>query len=841
MINFGNLLNEFDDKLPIIPKEIFESNIRSSKFSYLRGDQEKMLEEWYQNRNIKDTIIKMNTGGGKTTLGLLQLQSSLNEGIGPALYLSLDNQLIHQVLEDATNLGIKCVEIMADNSLPSDFLNGEAILVTTFQKLFNARSIFGIHGDTSKVAIDIGCLVIDDAHSALQKAKEAFTLKIPKESLNYNILLDNFKDSLFSQAMGSTNDILNGNDKYGILMVPYWSWLEKVPNIIKEINKDDDAIKYKWKLIRNHLEQCVVLVSYDLIEISPHCLPIHTIYSFNNAKRRIFMSATLNDDSSLIKDFGVDENSVLSPIQTNTFSDVGEKLIIAPSNVDSNISNLNWIKVLSEAKNFNIVSIVSSDAKSRMWTDNGFIKPFPSNINDILSKLNDHQGNHVVLSNRYDGIDLAEHTCRILVLDDLPQSSSLFERFAMFSRPNSKMMLMNQAQRIEQGLGRAVRSVNDYSVIFLLGKDLVSRVSNKQFQNFMSPQTVNQIKLGSKVVDLIKNSSQTSPDIIDSIKAIKAATNQVLNRDPNWIQLHKKQISTSKIIQTDKSLINSSIIELKAFKEAISGQYLQASMTIRENLSILSNSSTIDEGWFLQLAASYLYKADSSKAMELQLNAHNKNSYLLKPPHGVMYKKLTTKSSVQANKVKNYISNFTEPNAVILSINSILENLIFKPDSSAIFEKALFEIGNCLGFESQQPEKEFSIGPDVLWNLYDDEYLVIEAKNEVKLSRNKVYKSETEQISESTNWFIREYPDKIFTPLLIHPVNILDKQAIGPHNLKILNTDNLNEFKNSVKGFFGKIAIKPLDQWDAKELTAELKNYNLNKDSLKKYFSKVVY
>ncbi|MFJ8459741.1 hypothetical protein ACIQ57_11500 [Lysinibacillus xylanilyticus] len=44
MIDFGELLNKYDDDLPIFPKEIFESSIRQAKFSYLRGDQEKVLE-----------------------------------------------------------------------------------------------------------------------------------------------------------------------------------------------------------------------------------------------------------------------------------------------------------------------------------------------------------------------------------------------------------------------------------------------------------------------------------------------------------------------------------------------------------------------------------------------------------------------------------------------------------------------------------------------------------------------------------------------------------------------------------------------------------------------------
>lgn len=431
MINFEDLLDEFDNNTPVIPKEIFESNIRSNKFSYLRGDQEKILEQWYEKRQQKDTVVKMNTGAGKTTVGLLQLQSSLNEGIGPALYLCLDNQLVHQVLKDAEGLGIKCLEVSPSGTFPTEFLNSEAILVTTFQRLFNGKSIFGIQGDTSRDIVELGCIVIDDAHSALLKAKEAFTLKFPRETSNYDLIINSFKDSLAGQSMGTTEDVLNGRDKYGILMIPYWSWIEKLPEVMSQIDKEDESVQFKWRLIRDYLEQCMILVSFAYIEITPTCLPIHMIHGFEKAERRIFMSATLNDDSSLVKDFGVAEQAILTPIQSRTFSDIGEKLIIAPFNVDMSLNTPVWAQKLAGLKSFNIVSLVSSNTKAELWTDNNFIKPSPQNIKDTLENLSATQGNHIVLSNRYDGIDLAEDACRILVIDDLPPSTSLIERYSI--------------------------------------------------------------------------------------------------------------------------------------------------------------------------------------------------------------------------------------------------------------------------------------------------------------------------------------------------------------------------------------------------------------------------
>ncbi|MED3729959.1 DEAD/DEAH box helicase family protein [Geobacillus stearothermophilus] len=454
-----------------------------------------------------NSYIKMNTGGGKTTVGLLILQSSLNEGVGPSLYLCLDNQLVEQVLNEAKGLGINCVTFREDNEIPTEFLNNEAILVTTFQKLFNARSVFGILGDTSRPVIKIGCLVIDDAHAALNKAREVFSLKFRSSSSKYKELLAMFKESLFSQPFGTASDIIEGRDKYSILMVPYWSWIERIEDVtrlLSSFDDDDHDMKFKWHLVRNYLDQYYALVSADYIELVPKCLPIQMIPSYSKAKRRIFMSATLNDDSSLIRDFNVSKEAVLKPLQSDTFSDVGEKMILAPYNVSKDLTADVLARALSKIVGYNVVTLVSSNNRAEFWEKNNFLKPNPNNIVETINKLKTSKGNHIVLSNRYDGIDLPDDACRILVIDGLPTTTSLFERYSIFARSASKIMRINQAQKIEQGLGRAVRSVNDYAVVLLLGSDLVSLVSTKDFQELMSPQTVTQIQLGVQIVDLLK-------------------------------------------------------------------------------------------------------------------------------------------------------------------------------------------------------------------------------------------------------------------------------------------------------------------------------------------------
>ena len=65
----------------ISPRDIFASlPRRAAGFGYLRDVQGQVLDAWFKRRQERDLLIKMNTGTGKTAVGVLMLQSSLNEG-----------------------------------------------------------------------------------------------------------------------------------------------------------------------------------------------------------------------------------------------------------------------------------------------------------------------------------------------------------------------------------------------------------------------------------------------------------------------------------------------------------------------------------------------------------------------------------------------------------------------------------------------------------------------------------------------------------------------------------------------------------------------------------------
>jgi hypothetical protein len=74
-----------------------------------------------------------------------------------------------------------------------------------------------------------------------------------------------------------------------------------------------DAVQFTWPLIKDALRHTFCLVSGTQIAIAPYIAPLHMFGSYANAQHRIFMSATVTDDSFLVKGLGLSLETVQKP------------------------------------------------------------------------------------------------------------------------------------------------------------------------------------------------------------------------------------------------------------------------------------------------------------------------------------------------------------------------------------------------------------------------------------------------------------------------------------------------------------------------------------------------
>lgn len=265
----------------------------------MRPAQSKILDEWFNHKQKEhNLIIKLHTGEGKTLIGLLILQSKINQGEGPCVFVCPNIYLSQQVAQEATKFGIPYCLIEEDNNLPNDFIEGKKILIVHVQKLFNGKSIFGIDNNY----IHIGSLVLDDSHACIDAIKDSFTVRIKREHSLYGEILSLFEDDLTEQGEGDFLDIRNG-DYDALLPIPYWSWIDKKSEVANLLSKyrEENELAFTWPLIKNCLEDCQAFITGNGVEILPYHIPIRSFGSFANANQRILMSATTQDDSFLLK------------------------------------------------------------------------------------------------------------------------------------------------------------------------------------------------------------------------------------------------------------------------------------------------------------------------------------------------------------------------------------------------------------------------------------------------------------------------------------------------------------------------------------------------------------
>lgn len=376
----------------IEPREIFMTlPSKAPGYGYPRDVQSEVWKKWFDIRNEKNVILKMNTGSGKTVVGLIMLQSCLNEEKGPAIYVVPDNYLVKQVIDEAKRLGISATEDKDDYS----YSNSKAILVTSIQTIVNGYSYFGMREGGN---YPIGSIIIDDVHACMDKIISQFMIKIDAESDAYKELIAIFSSSLKDYNPKNYIDIVEMKDCRKKMLVPYWEWQRQQDNIYRILTKYDNsknsAIYFGLPLIERSLETCDCIITASAIEISPKGIDLDKISSLEEASRRIYMSATLADDSVFVSALGLNTEDMKNIITPENANDIGDRLIIFPKYVNSDISEIEIKEKIEEiAEKYNVVILVPSFSRAKFWDERGIRTATKDNIDKIVAALK--SGKHV--------------------------------------------------------------------------------------------------------------------------------------------------------------------------------------------------------------------------------------------------------------------------------------------------------------------------------------------------------------------------------------------------------------------------------------------------------------
>ncbi|MEL3961260.1 DEAD/DEAH box helicase [Lysinibacillus endophyticus] len=228
-IDFGRFKKREDSQRETHPIKIYDGLSRSGRLNDLWRGQYLALEEWEKVRKDNDLVVSLNTGGGKTVIGLIQGQALVNETGGRVFYLCGSIQLIKQTAEVASLMPLKVATYynrQFENEV--DFNKGEILCITTYQALFNGFSRFAKE--------EIAGLVFDDSHVASHIIRDHFSLHLDDANFpqTYSTLVNTIRGyyeathsiQLFEQVVSQKLDPT-------VLFVPTFIWEDINKKLLK--------------------------------------------------------------------------------------------------------------------------------------------------------------------------------------------------------------------------------------------------------------------------------------------------------------------------------------------------------------------------------------------------------------------------------------------------------------------------------------------------------------------------------------------------------------------------------------------------------------------------------
>ena len=808
-----------NSKNPTDPEVIFSGLAgRNEKYDDPRDEQTEVLRAWYANREKKDNIIKMNTGSGKTVVGLLILKSCLNEGEGPAVYVVPDRYLVKQVCKEAKLLGINVVcdrddeegDVKYKGENSREFIEGRAIYVTNIHKVVNGKSVFGMRKNMED-NITIGSVVVDDVHACIDTIGEQHTLHISVSNPIYN--------EIVKQLGVDTNEGGAERENYRTL-VPFEKWQKEHKAIMKMVEKEPGSTDwkneqmFKMPLMRDNWATANCVITANEIEITLKGTRLDKISGFDQAKRRIYMSATLSDDSAMVSTFGlqIKENDevVISPKKAN---DIGARVILAPGYLNQKISDEQIRNKLEEyAEMYSIVVIVPSFSRAELWRSQKLRKILSTKDGNFENGIEELRKNPspgiTVLVNRYDGIDLPDDSCRILVLDGLPEGPTEYERFIQRVAPTIESVQCKAMQKVEQGMGRGLRSNRDYCAVILMGDDLIKFLKHGNNIDYFSVATQIQYSTTNSLVVgevELKDMFELISTLLDEKYARSNGNEDFKDK---WYNL-LLDVEYPNKISVKKQVVNMR----KAFEAESKGDYEDAYLKVKSLFE--SESDKLTRGLLQYLMAEYKNFTDPVEAKILHGEAYQINIALPRPENLTIRREKynSNKKCWQGERALKYKRKYPNLEHYLAHINGVIEKLEFcfgwdasnKEGNSKTkgFERALKEVGDIIGLESSCPEGDKTIergGPDNLTRVDENEYLVIECKNGV-MAKNPICKNDCAQLLSSVEWFKRKYISARYTPVVVHPNYCFMPDASPSEDFRIMGPTEINRLVEAIKRF----------------------------------------
>lgn len=787
------------------PESLFR-DLRDRTVEGLLAQQADMLRNYMDHVDNRDVALELPTGSGKTLVGLLIAEWRRRTKRERCVLLCPTKQLVHQVVEQAKEkYGINALDFSGSKHQYPEadktaFNNCESIGVATYSALFNTNPFFS----------DVHTLIFDDAHAAENYVSSFWSLEVRRYQ----------DESTFDAIWQIIAPYTTENDQLrydqgseGSLDT---SFVNKIPTpyllkcrtaltaAIDNASRDDESPEeygYRWRMIRDHLHACHLYYTSNSILIRPLIAPTKSFVPFQDARQRIYMSATLGEGGDLERIFGRKEIERIPAPEGWDKQGIGRRFFVYPMRMWDEATSLNlaisWVTKFDRAL---VLTPSNRDADKvkdaiRTFTPTQSHTLFEaSQLESSKKSFTQADSAIAVLANRYDGIDLIGDECRYLIIYGLPESTNLQERFIISRLGASVLFQVRIRTRITQAVGRCTRSSTDYALVVIIGDKVHQYFHMPEKRETLHPELQAEVNFG---VDQSKvdNPSELG-DNIDIFIAHgpewKSADNHILETRDELLQ---------SLVPSASPLGNSVLHEVK-FQDALwSGDFEGAISSAKDVLACLEGGHDLKgySALWNYLAGSAAYLSNQPQVAQSHFSSAFSCASTL--PWLKQIQKLISSQTTEVpveiiygeriERIEGVLEKFGKSGS--LKIDRYLQSIRYglaSPESK-LFEEAQVKLGRLLGFESGNTER--SGDPDPWW-IFGRQGVVFEdytATGEKPI----VSKGKTLQAKAHPDTLAAEHPGVNFSVVFCSTSNKLHFAA-EPHtgNVFYISVEDFKKF-----------------------------------------------
>jgi hypothetical protein len=780
--------------VPASPDLLFRELTRRTLQDVLPVQRDILQEYAKSGTGAADLAIQLPTGSGKTLTGLLIADWSLRKNRERVIYLCPNNQLVHQVVEDANNkyglsvVGLEGAKRDYAAASKSAYEQADKVAVTNYSSLFNTASYFQ----------DPGLIILDDAHASENYIAKMWSLSVHGANSEHQNLHTALVNLLSQKVRRSDIGRLNGTAQNSR------GWVEKLstPHLVEikdqlvdilDAHCENAGLFHVWGLLRDHVDACHLYMSADEILLRPLVPPTWTHAPFTQARQRIYMSATLGRGGDLERLTG------RHPIQRQPappgtdVQGVGRRYFVFPSmSLDPDAADALAIKMImkvdralylvpSEHRAKEVAEIVQKETRYKIFG----AKQIEANKKSFVTA----KKAVAVLANRYDGIDFPEDDCRLLLIEGFPKATNLQERFLMTRLAANALFHERSLTRTVQAIGRCTRSLRDRSAVVLLGEELPDNLGNPKTRKRYHPSLQSELDFG---VSQSKDSDEAS--FLDKFRIF--LENKTEWEDVNfYIESNKEAFEQFE--PTSLNDLAKSVPHEIAYQTALwAGDSLKALAQAEEALACLMETDLKGYRalWHYLAGSAALAACKHQPALEKKARQHFGEA----KEAAVSLSWLSDLSCVPgeqkedsrddwmlSTQIEDVEKTFAKmgtlnPHNLAVREREILEGIA--SSDATLFERGMQQLGAFLGFQTGKVEIEAS--PDPWWRLGDRFVIVFEAHSGAK-EGGILSASKARQAMSHPDW-IRKHvivsPDAEVICVLVSPV-----QAAKPGAAHVLH------------------------------------------------------